>query len=181
MPEPGYKASFTGGFFGEYRINKAAFELNTMYIDAGHNGNIDLRATGDPNEPLTNHNFKVSLKKVNIEGYLKYYIVEKISIKTGAFYGFVIDSKNTLENYNDNFAWVGREWKKHDAGLAIGAEVSITKSLFLECKYMWGLTDLQEWKTNEFYPEFDPIVDGGLGNGFEAKSRFISISLCYLF
>ncbi len=71
----------------------------------------------------------------------KYYIIEKLSIGTGGYFGLNIDDSYKYNKQKQNNKYFS---KNNDLGLVGFIEFNVYKDIFIEAKYYLGLVDVNE-------------------------------------
>jgi|SRR5690606_2315099 len=169
------KNSFYIGVFSEYKKSKFAINTNLDYTNTGAN----YKYTGGFISPLAAES-SLSLNQLNLSITSRYYIIEKLSIGIGGYFGLILngeyDWSKANKTFNEEIKNPDFEGSKIDYGLTGGLEFEIYKGIFIEGRYMFGLKDLVKG-TKDYTIDF-----GKEPNDFvESKNRSLLFGLGYKF
>ena len=168
------RMSFYFGGFAEYKPSNFAL-----------NGSLEYLNTGAKKDDFSN----LSIRQVNLFLSGKYYLIDRLSVSAGGYVGYILGGDmeidyTKLNIYNPNdpaFIESGKYsyddyLQDIDFGLMAGIEFTIYKGLFVEARYMLGLTNLI--KAQHLTDSFDsPTVETKI----ESKNRVFLFGLGYKF
>lgn len=136
------ETSYYFGGFAEYKLkNKFAIQGDISYIKFGGKGEYTL---GDLNGHVPTSRtdiYKIEMHTITISLMAKYYIIEKLSIGTGGYFGLNIDDSYKYNKQKQNNKYFS---KNNDLGLVGFIEFNVYKDIFIEAKYYLGLVDVNE-------------------------------------
>jgi hypothetical protein len=109
--------------------------------------------------------YEFQLDQINLPLTLKKPLINDFSIISGIYLGYVTSSN---EKYQGN-KYQQNQYFNFDIGLLIGAEYSFDFGLLLEIRYMYGLKNMSDFKSQ------DNLIE------HEYKNRIIQLGLGYTF
>jgi len=109
--------------------------------------------------------YEFQLDQINLPLTLKKSMINDFSIISGVYLGYVTSSNEKYQgnNYQEN------QYFNFDVGVLIGAEYSFDFGLLLEIKYMYGLKNISDFKSQ------DNLIE------HEYKNRIIQLGLGYMY
>lgn len=162
------------GMFLEYEINNNfSFQPELLFSLQGNKYETKEEYFDD----FTNQNEKVTLTQttrlsyINLPLILKYHVTEKIDIEFGPQIGYLVGAKAdfeyqdanfpedneeiTIDLLNDgtyNFLGATIQWQeainRFDYGLNLGASYDINENIFIQARYYYGLSTIDDNSTN---------------------------------
>lgn len=163
-PVPGFHA----GLFAEIKITeKFAFQPEVFY---SHQGGKDEKNEHDGWLQI-NEKMRVTLGYINIPVLAKYYVSKKFSIEGGPQLGINVLARQKFE-FDDNSSGiriiagynmsVKESVKALDFGLAFGTGYDLNDHLFLQARYVIGMTTVHK-EINDEFGNFSPDIKNGVG------------------
>lgn len=147
-----------GGFveyFPKHKYNKP-FSLRTE---------LQFSKQGYSYNKSSETGFILQIDQINLFLILKKNVINNFSIIGGAYLGYVTSSNEKYQGrkYHEE------EYFNFDNGILIGSEYSFDSGLFVDFRYMYGLKNISDFKSQEYNIER------------EYKNRVIQLGLGYTF
>lgn len=146
------RASYFAGVSYQYKPCDFAFQAELQYTNAGSKGSF------------SGSDAQINLHTVNLILTADYYTKKNLAIKVGPYAGYIFDAKFDYAGNSTDFK---DDVKPIDFGLALGAEYTIYKGLYLDGKVLIGLLDLNDSDLN--------------GSEYKIKNRLFQLGLGYRF
>lgn len=176
----------TGGAFAEYQINKFAVSIEAEYIEQGYKNWVTI-GQFSTNSPFASPS-EFTTKGINIYLVPKYYILKRLSVNVGGYFGTIHESKITtdassLGKSNEFVIDISDDYSKIDYGIVLGASFYIYKGLFVDARYNLGLKDITDGGNSKNYLEFlaEDAATGRPRKQYELYNRTIILSVGYRF
>lgn len=179
--------SITFGAFAEYRIRHFALNAELSYIEGGYKYRYTLGEFGG--EPPFDSPSELNVKSVNLYIIPKYYILKKLSLNAGGYFGKITDvnlnilnpNGYNVEDFKTDFT---DDYSSIDYGIVFGSSFDIYKGLFVDARYSIGLKDITYRKDSKARQDFElsQTFSGGPDEGdFSLKNRNLVLSIGYKF
>ena len=107
------------------------------------------------------------INQINLPFYIKKRIFKNFYSNIGAYFGYVVHSKEKSSNNPNRFEIEG--YKNFDSGLLIGFDYHFNLGVFIEMKYMYGLSDISKVSYPSSFIEHsykNRVLQFGLGYQF---------------
>ncbi len=146
------KPSFYVGGFIEFKILKFAPEIEVTYNQFGSKGETSIRENFD--DPISTIDSEYKINSLMISPSLKFYATKKFALKFGGYYNSILSADFVSEGMPSNGGVettydLSNSWNKSEFGLTFGLSFDITKNIFVESSYIYGLSDLSGTQNNE--------------------------------
>jgi opacity protein-like surface antigen len=133
--EPSGKVSFFAAASIEYKPNQFGVEAELQYTNAGSKGSVTVIDVADDIDT------QLDLNTLNLVVTGKYYPSDYAALKAGFYAGGILDASYKYNNVDIDY----KDYMKSvDFGLAFGLDFDITKNIFIDAKYLMGLTDIDD-------------------------------------
>lgn len=125
------RSSLYAGAFIEYSLEGISpnlyGQLGLQYVSSGYK----LEGSSPGN---------TRLDQLNLPFVFKYRLLGPLLITAGVYWGLILQVRK--EDGTEEMSSITDDFKAFDAGLLIGGEIPLTKRLFLEGRYNYGLVDV---------------------------------------
>lgn len=154
-----FRAGFHVGGVVNYSLGRQwELEADLLYSMQGYKDKINVEAE----QRLSKENYTVTSHYLNLPLAVKFFPVDGFYIEAGPQFGYLLSKKAKMDDWEGDDMYSSDNTKKFDFGLFGGVGYRFSNGVFVEGRYIHGLTD-----TSKLY-------DGG-------KNRNIQLSLGYLF
>lgn len=167
--ETNYVLGFHAGFTAEYLIfPRFAVQPELIYSQEGGESSVKR----ETEEFFFSSEQKIKLSYVNLPVTGKLYITEDFSLQAGPQIGYLLSAKNEY-SYTSSFSPdseidsgtedIKEELKKISFGLNFGIGYELNKTLFLQARYHYALSDINNYddQVDEFEVDFENIRSQG--------------------
>lgn len=162
-PVPGFHA---GGFVGLKITDKFSLQPEILFsLQGGKDEKYERYGNTHISEKM-----RITLGYLNIPVLAKYYVTKKISIEAGPQVGINVFARQKFE-YDDNTSGiriiggynqnVKESVKAVDFGLAVGTSYDLNDHLFLQARYVFGLTSVHK-EINDEFGNYNPDIKNGV-------------------
>lgn len=137
------RASFAVGLFGDYKItDKWSVSLETIYSEQGGQTEM-IPASDGKGAALRVH---TGLHYINVPLFVEYEVIDRLVIKTGFQYGFLVRAmrheRNKTRTTRETIDRDVTDYESYDLAIPFALTYSFNSGIFVEARYTHGLVDV---------------------------------------